>query len=76
MPPEFDQRPGELEATRGPTRVLPLVAITHDAGAESRGRAVLICEALEVVLTPAQMRALGRNLIWSADLIAPEDEAL
>jgi hypothetical protein len=79
--PEFDQRPGELEATRSITRQLPTIALApkpvmgNDAGAVG-GRhlfALMTVEACDVILTTDQMRALARNLLWTADML--EDTA-
>jgi hypothetical protein len=65
LAPEFDQRPGELEATRTITIALPTVMLTRDPAREA-WQALMLCETPEVLLTVAQMRMLATNLLEAA----------
>jgi hypothetical protein len=65
LPPDFDQRPGELEATRAISTDLPAVMLTRDHAREA-WLAMLLCESAEVLLTVTQMRMLAANLLEAA----------
>lgn len=64
LPPPWDKRPGELEATRN----LPPIAV---AGAhEADGwKVLLMARALQTPLTPAAARELAEQLVGYAALL-------